>query len=130
MLSDAELKRLIALCGRLGSDHDGECASAARMVTRFLTERDLTWEDVLTPSEAPMMVLSVGASDDWSVNSAATDINWQAAARACLASPNGLRGDREIEFLTDILSRGWPTLTAKQEVWLLAICGRCGVPGW
>ena len=130
MLDEADLKRLIALCGRLGSDHDGERANAARIVSRFLAERDLTWEDVLTPEEAPMMVLSVGVERSRVPEPTPPAIGWRQAARACLQQPQGLRGDRERGFLEDILKRGFPTLTDRQEVWLLAICERCGVAKW
>lgn len=123
MLGDKDLKRLIALCGRLGSDQDGECAAAARQVSRFLSERSLTWEEVLTPQEQPMMVLSVGVAEK-------PLVGWRAAARACLQQPRRLRGEREEEFLSDILARSVPTLSERQTAWLEAICQRCGVPRW
>lgn len=126
MLAETDLKKFIALCGRLGSDHDGERANAARMVSRFLLERNLTWEEVLTPEEQPMMVMSVSVDDR-----APVQLNsWQNAASLCLLRPQGLRGDREREFLEDILERGFPTLTDRQSSWLLAICQRCGVAKW
>lgn len=39
--------RLVAICGRLGSDHEGERATAAGMATAILRENGLTWADVL-----------------------------------------------------------------------------------
>ncbi len=39
--------RFVGICGRLGSDHDGERASAAAMATRELRAAGLTWADVL-----------------------------------------------------------------------------------
>lgn len=122
MLGEKDLNRLIALCGRLGSDHDGECLNAAHQVTRFLVERQLTWADVIAP-EQPMMVLSVAVAEK-------PLVGWRAAARACLQQPERLRGSREKEFLDDILARGFPTLSEKQTAWLEAICQRCGVPRW
>jgi hypothetical protein len=45
--------RFIGICGRLGSDHDGERASAAAMATRELRAANLTWADVLVdPGQA------------------------------------------------------------------------------
>ncbi len=40
----------VKLCGMLGSDQDGERATAARMATRFLHERSLTWDEVVPPA--------------------------------------------------------------------------------
>jgi hypothetical protein len=45
--------RFIGILGRLGSDHDGERASAAAMATRELRAAGLTWADVLQLPEAP-----------------------------------------------------------------------------
>jgi hypothetical protein len=46
-------QRFIGICGRLGSDHDGERASAAAMATRELRAAGLTWADVLVdPGQA------------------------------------------------------------------------------
>jgi hypothetical protein len=45
------LTRLIKLCGMLGSEHDGERASAALKASKLLMENHLTWCDVIgTPS--------------------------------------------------------------------------------
>lgn len=46
-LSSAERDRLIRLLGLLGSDFDGERATAAAMASRFIRERRLTWADVI-----------------------------------------------------------------------------------
>jgi hypothetical protein len=46
-------QRFIGICGRLGSDHDGERANAAAMATRELRAAGLTWVDVLVdPGQA------------------------------------------------------------------------------
>jgi hypothetical protein len=42
-------ERLAKICGRLGSDHDGERAAAALLVTRALHGAGVTWDDVFTP---------------------------------------------------------------------------------
>lgn len=46
-LSDADVARLRKLAGMLGSEHDGEVLAAARKATAFLTERKMTWADVI-----------------------------------------------------------------------------------
>jgi hypothetical protein len=42
------LTRLIKLCGMLGSDHDGERASAGLKASKLLMENHLTWHDVIS----------------------------------------------------------------------------------
>lgn len=131
MLDEDDLKTFIRICGRLGSDHDGECVAAAKAATKFLTKRKLTWEEILTPSERPMMVASVTPDDDRSFDPP-PKISWVTAARLCLENPAGLKGDREREFLSSLI-RQWSykkTLSDKQEPWLLDICQRCGVAVW
>jgi hypothetical protein len=46
------LDRLTKLCGLLGSDHDGERATAARMASDLLRQHKLTWAEVLMPAPA------------------------------------------------------------------------------
>jgi hypothetical protein len=45
--SDGHLKRLIAIAGMLGSDHDGERANAARLATLELRRLGLTWAELI-----------------------------------------------------------------------------------
>lgn len=53
-LSSAERDKLVGLLGLLGSDFDGERATAAAMASRFIRERRLTWDDVIgTPAPLP-----------------------------------------------------------------------------
>jgi len=44
--------RLIKLLGMLGSDHDGERASAALLATRMLKEAGLVWADLVIHTKA------------------------------------------------------------------------------
>lgn len=46
--TDGHLKRLIAIAGMLGSDHDGERANAARLATLELRRLGLTWAELVT----------------------------------------------------------------------------------
>ena len=41
------LERLVRIAGMIGSEHDGELATAARMVTNELRMRGLTWRQVI-----------------------------------------------------------------------------------
>jgi hypothetical protein len=42
-------ERLIKLLGLLGSDHDGEIASAGRMADALIRDAGVTWADVIAP---------------------------------------------------------------------------------
>lgn len=46
-LTPAELRKLVGVLGRLGSDFDGERAAAALLASRLLRDRGLTWDDLL-----------------------------------------------------------------------------------
>ncbi|APT48395.1 hypothetical protein BSA145_21245 (plasmid) [Bacillus safensis] len=49
-LSPTQRAKLVKICGRLGSNHDGERAAAALLASRLLTEAGLDWEQVLSAS--------------------------------------------------------------------------------
>jgi hypothetical protein len=49
VLTEDDLDRLAKLLGMVGSAHDGEALSAARMAHRMLTDLGLTWHDVIKP---------------------------------------------------------------------------------
>jgi hypothetical protein len=49
-LAPPERARLAKILGLLGSDYDGERASAGAMAWAFLRERGLTWFDLFSPS--------------------------------------------------------------------------------
>lgn len=54
--------------------------------------------------------------------------SWQACAQAVLAHyPNVLRGSKEQDFVSQLLTRGYGQLTPKQAIWLQDICARAGV---
>lgn len=46
-MSEIDLRRFTQICGMLGSDHDGERASAAALATKMLKAAGLTWADIL-----------------------------------------------------------------------------------
>jgi hypothetical protein len=47
-LDNRTAERLAKMCAMLSSDHDGERAAAALLVTRTLRSTGLTWEDVFS----------------------------------------------------------------------------------
>ena len=52
MLSPVELRRLVGVLARLGSDFDGERAAAALLASRMLRDRGLSWDTLLSAGNA------------------------------------------------------------------------------
>ena len=48
-LAPAEVRRLVGILGRLGSDHDGERAAAGLLASRMPRAAGLAWGDVIGP---------------------------------------------------------------------------------
>ena len=48
ILSPTELRRLVGVLARLGSDFDGERAAAALLASRMLRDRGLSWDTLLS----------------------------------------------------------------------------------
>jgi hypothetical protein len=100
VLDPASARRLVKLCGMLGSAHDGERASAAALANKLIRSSGLTWSDVIrAPSIVPPRRLG-----------------WRITARECLLRASVL-AQRERDFLADILRRNRP-LTPRQAHWL------------
>ena len=97
-LSEAELDRLVKLCGMLGSSFAGERVVAAEKASEFISSRKLTWGELLRPRSAE------------SPPPPAPGSGWRRIARECLAV------NAEIEALSDwghrfcqvIAERRWP----------------------
>jgi len=51
-LPDGARERLAKICGRLGSDHDGERASAAALASRLLRDHGVTWAELVEGATA------------------------------------------------------------------------------
>src|SRR5215471_10819161 len=51
--------RLIKLLGLLGSDHNGEIASAGRMADALIREAGVTWADVIAPDTVQRELVGV-----------------------------------------------------------------------
>lgn len=45
--------RLVKICARMGSEHDGERAAAALLASRLLHTAGLSWEDVIASERSP-----------------------------------------------------------------------------
>lgn len=73
LLAPADRIRLAKVCGLLGSDHDGERASAARAATAILLAAGLTWEQLILAElerdptgEALAFLQDATIADEWS----------------------------------------------------------------
>ncbi len=108
-LSTTERNRLVAILGRLGSDFDGERASAALLASRLLRDRNLTWDDVVAAggSTRPEPSWTAGASAE------------QGDLVVCLRWLGELSA-WEVGFVTDLRRKRRP-LTPAQAVKLVQI---------
>ncbi len=103
--------RLAKLCGMLGSNHDGERASAGLLADRLVREAGLTWADVIgAPSEPqpppkPEPPPPQPDEDDWLED-------WREVAAACLAQEHRLN-TWERTFLAGL--KRFPYLSEKQR---------------
>lgn len=107
-LTQPERERLIALLGMLGSEHDGEVVNAARLALKFLKDRQLTWESVLSAKG--------NIFEDIGINqSGFKDVEHVSLCRAVLSSGMTL-SVKERAFVEDMLTWNYPT--DKQIEWL------------
>jgi hypothetical protein len=113
-LDPGAANRLRKLCGMLGSEHDGERATAAAKADALLRAAGLTWADVIGPPIVPDHPVRIRA---WR----AGDTDWQRMAQFCHARRWSL-SQREREFIESVLN--WRALTEKQKDWLIAIYAR------
>jgi len=86
--------RLASLCGMLGSDHDGERASAAVQANRIVQDSGLTWREIIDaafPASAPKPEPAMPAQNrgsiygdhaevaEWLLDNAETRSAWERA---------------------------------------------------
>lgn len=102
-LSSADTERLVRLLGMLGSDFDGERASAALMASRLLKSKGLTWAELLTPAVCYTRQPFPETSPYYS---------WREEVSACLCREEMLTA-WEREFLSSIVNRR--SLTSRQQ---------------
>jgi hypothetical protein len=127
LLSTAERDRLIAILGMLGSDFDGERASAALMASRLLKNAGLVWADVVVvPQTGPRREppRSEPPRPDRSEPFGGRD--WRELVARCAEFPRYL-DQWQMEFLGG-LGR-FPRLSPKQATKLNEIVGRLQAAG-
>jgi hypothetical protein len=105
-------ERLAKLCGMLGSEHDGERATAAAKADAFVRSLGLTWPDIIAPSLVPHV--------PW-IRSPAGETDWQRMASFCHAHRWTL-SQKERAFIDGV--RAWREPTDRQKDWLTAIFAR------
>lgn len=111
-LTDGERVRLAKLAGMLGSEHDGERASAALLATKLLREKGLTWRDALDP--APKVVVrEVTVPQRYRYPRSA----WRTLVAKIEASSGywSLLSEWERSFIDDLGERRRPDLSDKQH---------------
>lgn len=62
-LSPSERRKLVAILGMMGSDHDGERAAAAALASRIVRAAGLGWDDLISTAPAPQQQAPGGARD-------------------------------------------------------------------
>lgn len=108
-LGAPDIERLGKLLGMLGSDHDGERASAALMANKLVLEQGMTWPEILEPLKAACAA-------------ARSPLPHRRDALACLGHPH-LWSEKEAEFLAN-MSRRFRPPTPAQAQWLADLLGR------
>lgn len=110
-LSASDRGKLAKILGMLSSTYEGERASAGLLATRFVKDRDLTWDSILQP---PPVRQSGAGSSSYRPDEPPRrprPSSWRTKLHACLNRPDTL-SVWEADFLASISRR--ITLTAKQ----------------
>jgi hypothetical protein len=115
------LRKVAAIIPRLGSYHDGEIIAAAKALERTLASANQSFTD-LAEAIAPQPVITTP------LKKPATD--WKQAARWCAVYGVGVLNERELEFVDDLArSRGFRSLSPRQEAWLTSIMSKLSMRG-
>lgn len=118
-LDPAAADRLRKLCGMLGSEHDGERATAAAKADEFVRSLGLTWADVIA---APSIIPGLPRIRLWRVDNS----DWRKMALYCHTYRWAL-SQRERTFIETVLNLRDPS--EKQREWLLDIFVRVSREG-
>lgn len=116
------------LLPRLASDHDGEVVATVRAIGRSLQAAGYDFHTLAAAVDAPSTLsatrLPNGHSDaGFNSNGHLSSKYASQLARWCIASARGQLEPREIDFLHNLVEKGFaPTL--KQSKWLQAIAAR------
>jgi hypothetical protein len=105
-LDSQSAERLTKLLGMLGSNSDGERATAGRIADQFVRDLGLTWSDIVVPEGTHL----------------GSNTNWRRMADYCYALRGTLYG-KSREFVENIHGRR-RDLTPKQIDWLKSIYDR------
>jgi hypothetical protein len=157
MLPEKDLTRLARLLGMLGSNHDGEVASAGRMAHRLVATHKLSWDELLKNGTQPGSVDKLYTQDDIVASYNAglhegmkqgMDQARAAEAVAKFRSTNQYRrslapwrawcqdaldeaaddlSEWEYGFLESFIQRGFDTPTPKQEAVMRRIATKIGI---
>ena len=109
-LSMPDLERLERILGMLGSSHDGERAAAALKANELITNRGVTWADLIASLKSAGGVPAGGMLPHWS------------DAQECLRSSETW-SDREADFLRN-MTRKRKAPTPAQAEWLADLLAR------
>lgn len=90
----AERTRLVGVLGMLGSDHDGERASAALLASRLVRDRGLTWD---------VLILG-GGRQDGGTSSDGPGAGWRTVLAFCQRHQAAL-SDWEAHFTCNLRDR-------------------------
>jgi hypothetical protein len=130
--------KLSKLIRMLSSDRDGEIVAAVHGIRRTLQGAGCDIHDLANAITKPA---TKGSSDRAKTNGNTDkttrtngghqqqhhkEADWHSIARACQANPNVYRGEREREFINDMVRRAafGGDLSEKQKKWLLDIYSR------
>jgi hypothetical protein len=115
------LRKVAAIIPRLGSNHEGEIVAAARALERTLASANQGFSDLantILPPSPVTQPLKKSAPD------------WRQTARWCAAYGVGVLNERELEFVDDLArSRGFRSLSPRQEAWLTSIMSKLSMRG-
>jgi hypothetical protein len=124
VVTDKERERLVALLGMMGSSGDGEALNAARLAQRFITDRKLTWNDVIAVQTAektydPYEEMMRNARQNAARNTAT---HQEKAAWLLKNYEDKLSNVEKKNFVRDMVH--WMRPSPKQQTWLDRIYAR------
>ena len=130
-MDDAKRTRLIQLLGMMGSAHDGEILTAAKMAQRLLGSEGVTWEEALNggggkyTEDAVRTVLTEAYDKGFQdgITKAlkerpivpAVRKTWQSYARELRDDYEDYLSEWEQGFIESFIERGWAAPTPKQR---------------
>lgn len=122
-MTEKERERLVALLGMMGSSGDGEALNAARLAQKFITDRKLTWNNVIattvtTASMNPYEEMMHKARE----RAEQSPRTHQQKAAWLIKNYEGMLSEVEKDFVRDMVH--WIVPSQKQHAWLNRIYAR------